>query len=310
MAWIKFPFLGKLKTKQWGRLDRPIRKGLVTTKLRTLLLAALLLLSGCGPSRDPRTHEIAIIAREEGSGTRGAFAALMGMEVSGGDSTLDTAEISNSTAVVTLTVAGDPCAIGYVSLGALSPDVKPLRVDGVFPSAEAVSQGAYGLYRPFSVCFRAERLTALESDFLQYLQSPAAREIIAAEGYLPPAADPVPYIPALVSGHLSISGSTSVAAVMEILAQHYRALHPGVTTDLQQTGSGAGIAAAAEGSCQFGMSSRTLTEAELSQGLTEVPIALDGIAVIVHPENPLEDVSPETLRNIFTGGYTRWSQVP
>lgn len=302
--------MGTLKGKQWGRLNCPIRKGLITTKLRVLLLALLLLLSGCGPSRDPHTHEIAVIAREEGSGTRGAFAALTGMEIFGGDSTLDTAEISNSTAVVTLTVAGDPCAIGYVSLGALGSGVKPLRVDGVFPSAKALQTGDYGLYRPFSVCFRSDRLTALEMDFLQYLQSSAAREVLTDEGYLSPAAAAAAYTPNSVSGHLSISGSTSVAAVMEVLVQQYQALHPNVTADLQQTGSGAGIAAAAEGSCQIGMSSRTLTEAELSQGLTEVPIALDGIAVIVHPENPLEDVSLETLRLIFTGGYTHWSQVP
>ena len=288
----------------------PFRKGLISMKPRVLLLAALLCLSGCSQPRDPRTHEIAVIAREEGSGTRSAFASLTGMEAPGGDATLETAEISNSTAVVTLTVSGDPCAIGYVSLGALSSRVKPLKVDGVPPTAEALRSGRYGLYRPFSVCVRTERLTALETDFLGYLQSPQAREVLTAEGYIPPDSPAEDYAPEDVHGALRISGSTSVAAVMEVLVQQYRAIHPDVTADLQQTGSGAGIAATLEGTCRIGMSSRALTEAELSQGLTEIPIALDGIAVIVHPENPVEDVSLETLRNIFTGGYTRWSELP
>lgn len=279
-------------------------------KPRILLLAALLFLSGCTHPRDPRTHEIAVIAREEGSGTRSAFAALTGMESQGGDKTAASAEISNSTAVVTLTVSGDPCAIGYVSLGALSSRVKPLQVDGVSPTPEALQAGRYGLFRPFSVCFREDRLTALDADFLSFLQSPQARKILTAEGYIAPSIPEQDYLPSEVHGTLRISGSTSVAAVMEVLVQQYRALHPAVTADLQQTGSGAGIAATLEGTCQIGMSSRALTDTELSQGLTEVPIALDGIAVIVHPENPVENVSLETLRMIFTGEYTRWSQLP
>lgn len=212
--------------------------------------------------------------------------------------------------MVTLTVSGDPCAIGYVSLGALSSRIKPLQVDGVAPTSEALRTGSYGLYRPFSVCFREEQLTALDMDFLSYLQSAQAREVLTAEGYIAPPTPEQDYFPAEVSGTLRISGSTSVAAVMEVLVQQYRALHPAVTADLQQTGSGAGISAALEGTCQIGMSSRALTDTELSQGLTEVPIALDGIAVIVHLENPVDNVTLETLRMIFTGEYTHWSQLP
>ena len=109
---------------------------------------------------------------------------------------------------------------------------------------------------------------------------------------------------------MSISGSTSVAAVMEVLVQHYREMHPQVTIDLQQTGSGAGIAAALEGTSDIGMSSRALYESELSQGLTEIQIALDGIAVIVNRENPLNDLPVQTLRRIFTGEYSYWSDIP
>lgn len=273
-------------------------------------MAALLFLSGCAQGRDPHTAEIAIVSREEGSGTRGAFAALTGMELQGGDSTAETAEISNSTAVVMLTVAGDPASIGYVSLGSLSDQVKALKIDGVAPSEAAIQAGSYDLYRPFSVCVREDRLTPLAQDFLHYLKSRQAQAIIMTEGYIPPAYAPADYTPGELNGTLSISGSTSVAAVMEVLIQHYRALHPNVTIDLQQTGSGAGIAAALEGTCDIGMSSRALHESELSQGLTEIQIALDGIAVIVNHENPLDDVSIQTLRQIFTGAYTHWSDIP
>ena len=279
-------------------------------KKRCVLLSLLLLLSGCAAPRDPSTSEISVIAREEGSGTRAAFAALTGMEGSGSDATVQTAEISNSTAVVILTVSGDPCAIGYVSLGALSTRVKAVTINGAAPTAESIRSGDYGLYRPFSVCFRAERLSDLGTDFLRYLESRQAQAVIEAEGYISPRSGSEDYIPSPVSGNLSLSGSTSVAAVMEVLIQHYQAYHPDVTVDLQQTGSGAGIAAALEGASEIGLSSRSLQEAELSQGLTEVPIAMDGIAVIVNRANPLEDLSIPTLQKIFTGTYTRWSELP
>lgn len=279
-------------------------------KRRFILLSLLLLCSGCAAPRDPGSAEISVIAREEGSGTRAAFASLTGMEDAGGDATAQTAEISNSTAVVILTVSGDPCAIGYVSLGALSDRVKAVSIDGVAPTAEAIRSGDYGLYRPFSVCFREANLSPLGQDFLRYLESRQARDVIEAEGYISPRSAAEDYVPGQVGGNLSLSGSTSVAAVMEVLIQHYQTYHPNVTIDLQQTGSGAGIAAALEGASEIGLSSRALQGSELSRGLTEVPIAMDGIAVIVNRENPVEELSIPMLKKIFTGAYTRWSELP
>ena len=104
-------------------------------KLTLALAAAMLLslLSGCGDHAAPSvlSSQIIVISREEGSGTRGAFVELMGIEDSDGDHTVETAEITNSTAVVTQTVSGARAAIGYVSFGALSDTVKAVKVDGV-----------------------------------------------------------------------------------------------------------------------------------------------------------------------------------
>jgi phosphate transport system substrate-binding protein len=267
---------------------------------KCLVLGLLLgLLTGCAASGE---ETIRVIAREEGSGTRSAFGELLDME-----ETVETAEISSSTGVVLQTVAVDPGAIGYVSLRALGTGVKAVSVDGVGATIEAVQSGAYSLARSFLLCYR--ELDPLSGDFLSYVQSREGQEIVSQAGYLPMEEDPKPYAPQTVSGNLSISGSTSAAPVLEELAEAYTAYHPEVIVDIQQTGSSAGILGAIEGTCQIGMTSRSLTQAEKDQGLTEYPLALDGIAVIVHPENPVEDLTRDQLRAVFSGQVTRWKDL-
>jgi phosphate transport system substrate-binding protein len=267
------------------------------TVKKCLVLGLLLgLLTGCA---DGRAETIRVIAREEGSGTRSAFGELLDME-----ETVETAEISSSTGVVLQTVAVDPGAVGYVSLRALGTGVKAVSVDGVEATIEAVRSGEYSLARRFLLCFR--ELDPLSGDFLTYVQSREGQEIISQAGYLPMEEDPKPYALQTVSGNLSISGSTSAAPVLEELAEAYMAYHPEVIVDIQQTGSSAGILGAIEGTCQIGMTSRSLTQEEKSQGLTEYPLALDGIAVIVHPENQIEDLTRDQLRAVFSGQVTNW----
>lgn len=261
------------------------------------------------PAAGTLDSDITVISREEGSGTRGAFIELMGIEDDDGDHTVDTAEISNSTSVVTQTVAGNTAAIGYISLGSLTDAVKAVKVDGVEPTVENIKAGSYAVSRPFEVCYQEQNLTDLGRDFLSFIMSAEGQKIINEEGYIAVDDAAKPYTGSGMSGNLSLNGSTSVSPVMEVLSEAYRALNPDVTIDIQQTGSGAGITATIDGSCEIGMSSRSLKDEELSQGLTEQQIALDGIAVIVNLDNGVADLTSEQIRQIFTGEVTNWAKL-
>lgn len=261
------------------------------------------------PEASGFSGEITVVSREEGSGTRGAFVELMGVETDEGDMTVDTAEISNSTSVVSQTVAGNTYAIGYISMGAMNDAVKAVKVDGVEATVENVKAGSYAVSRPFEICYKEENLTELGIDFISYIMSAEGQKIIADEGYISIEEGAESYIGSGMSGTLSLNGSTSVAPVMEVLAEAYQTLNPDVTIDIQQTGSGAGITATMDGSCEIGMSSRALKDEEVAGGLTEVTIAMDGIAVIVNLDNSTENLTSEQIRQIFVGEITDWANI-
>lgn len=283
-----------------------------TTALVLSGVAILLGMAGCGasePGGDVRGRDISIVAREEGSGTRGAFVEIMGIvDADGVDATVQTAEVVNSTSVVTQTVVGNPAAIGYISMGSLDSTVKALAVDGVEGTAEHVKDGSYPVSRPFHICYREDRLTDLGRDFVKFILS-ADGQAILRETYIAVEEGAEAYTASGVTGKLSVNGSTSVGPVMMELAEAYRNWNPGVTIDVQQTGSGAGITATLDGSCEIGMSSRDLNEEELAQGLTAVRIALDGIAVIVNQKNPVTGLTTQQIRDIFLGNVTSWSEL-
>lgn len=253
--------------------------------------------------------DITVVSREEGSGTRGAFVELMKIQDDDGDHTVETAEISNSTSVVTQAVAGNTAAIGYISLGSLNDSVKAVKVDGVEPTVENIKAGSYAVSRPFEICYKDENLTDLGKDFISYIMSAEGQKIVDDEGYIAMDESAESYTGSGMSGNLSLNGSTSVSPLMEKLAEAYRAINPDVTIDIQQTGSGAGITATADGTCEIGMSSRALKDEELAQGITEQQIALDGIAVIVNKDNGVEDLSSEQIRQIFVGEVTNWAEL-
>ena len=282
-------------------------------RIMTVMATFALLLScvtACGGKNETAAaREITVVSREEGSGTRGAFVELMGVETDEGDMTTEAAEISNSTSVVIQTVAGNPGAIGYISMGALGDSVRALKVDGVEAAVENVKNGSYSVARPFVLCYREENLTALGKDFLSFIMSEEGQSIIRQEGYIAVDEGETSYERAGLSGTLSLNGSTSVSPVMEVLAESYGEKNSGVTVDIQQTGSGAGITATLDGTCEIGMSSRALKEEELSGGLAEITMAMDGIAVIVNPENPVEALTSEEIRQIFVGEITSWDQL-
>ena len=254
------------------------------------------------------TGPISVISREEGSGTRGAFVELMGVvDDDDNDITTVRAEITNSTSVMLTTVAGNPAAIGYISLGSLSNDVKAVKVDGVEATTDNVKSGTYAVARPFLLAYKDGSLSDIAQDYLNFIMSADGQKIIGEEGYIS-VVDGEAYAVSGLSGKLVLAGSTSVAPVMEVLADAYKALNPDVTIEIQQTGSGSGITSAIEGVCDFGMSSRELKDSEKAE-LTSTQIAMDGIAVVVNNANTVEDLSSETIKGIYLGEITDWADA-
>ena len=287
------------------------RKNLIKKMLTIVMVFTMVFaLAACGGSEDGTgANPISVISREDGSGTRSAFVELMGVMVDDVDNTTLNAEISQSTSVVVTTVAGNEKAIGYISMGAMSDAVKAVKVDGVDAAAENVKAGSYPVARPFAVATNGE-LSEIAADFLTYIMSAEGQAIIAEEGYIT-VDDAAAYYEqkAGLEGKIVIAGSTSVAPVLQVIADNYKAINAGVTIEIQQTGSGAGITSAIEKACDIGMSSRALKAEELEKGLTETTIAMDGIAVIVNNANAASNLTSEQIRQIFTGEVTDWAEV-
>lgn len=259
--------------------------------------------------------DITVVSREDGSGTRGAFVELMGIEQKNEagekeDMTRGDAEISNSTNGVMMSVAGNVDAIGYISLGSLNDTVKALDVNGVACSVDDIKAGSYVVARPFNVCYQQEKLdgNAAAKDLIAFIESDDGQKIISDNGYISIESTGA-YTPSGVTGAISLNGSTSVGPVMEKLTEAYKALNPDVSIDIQQTGSGTGITSAIDGICDIGMSSRELKQEELDAGLTEMKIADDGIAVIVNTENPIENITSDEIMKIYTGEINNWSEL-
>lgn len=252
--------------------------------------------------------QITVISREEGSGTRDAFVELMGVtDENGNDITADSAELTNSTSVVMSTVKGNKNAIGYVSLGSLSSDVKAVKLDGVAPSTATVKDGSYKLQRPFKISYIDTKITDIDKDFISFIISKQGEAIISKEGYISAEAKE-DYTGSGKKGTITIAGSTSVAPVMNVLADEYKKLNPDVKIEIQESGSSAGIESAMQGAVEIAMSSRELKDDE-AKTLKSQTIALDGIAVIVNSSNSLDTLTSEQVKNIFEGNVSTWEEV-
>ena len=253
---------------------------------------------------------ITVYSREDGSGTRGAFIELFGVEQKNEagekvDHTTEEAVITSSTAVMLTGVAGDPAAIGYVSLGSLNDSVKALTIDGVAAAVDNIKSGDYAIARPFNIATGAEP-SALAQDFIAFILSAEGQAVIEANGYIAVAGSEA-YAGEAVEGKLVVAGSSSVTPVMEKLKESYAAVNPAAEIEIQQSDSTTGINSAIEGICDIGMASRDLKPEELDAGLHSDVIAMDGIAVIVNLANPIDDLSSETVKAIFTGEITEWN---
>ena len=251
---------------------------------------------------------ITVMSREDGSGTRGAFVELTGVEQDDVDMTTVDAVITNSTAVMLTSVAGDPAAIGYVSMGSLNETVKAVSVDGNAATVEGIKDGSYTLSRPFVVTTFGE-VGEIAQDFLNYIMSAEGQAVINEEGYIAINDAAEAYTAAGVSGEITVGGSSSVTPVMEKLAEAYMALNPDVTVIVQQSDSTTGVTGTIEGTVDLGMASRALKAEEEEQGVVGTTIAMDGIAVIVNLENDTENLTTEQIMNIYTGAITDWSEL-
>lgn len=254
-----------------------------------------------------------MVSREEGSGTRGAFVELMGIEAENEDGeTMDMTTLeaiqAKSTSVMLTTVEGNKDAIGYISLGAMQDSVKSVKIDGVEATVENIKNGTYKVSRPFNIATK-ENVSALAQDFISFIMSADGQQVIEDEGYIKVAEDASAYTKSEQSGKITIAGSSSVTPVMEKLKEAYIALYPDVTIEIQETDSSAGMISLAEGVCDIGMASRELKASETEQGLTPTVIALDGIAVIVNNENAVDDLTSEQVKAIYTGETTDWSAL-
>lgn len=275
-------------------------------KFLALLSCAVLMAAtavGCGSQNE----KITVVSREDGSGTRSAFSELMGIVKDDKDNTTDTAEVTNSTSVMLTTVAGNQAAIGYVSLGSLNDTVKAVKVDGVEATAENVKAGKYAVSRPFNIV-NGKDLTPLAQDFISYILSTDGQAVVDEKGYISVTQGEA-YKASGQTGTLTIAGSTSVAPLMEVLADKYMALNSGVKIEIQQSGSSAGITSAVEGVCQIGMASRELKDSETAKGVTATKIAMDGIAVIVNKDNSCSELTSDQIRKIYIGETTQWSDL-
>ena len=251
---------------------------------------------------------ITVISREDGSGTRDAFTELMEItDEDGNDATTMTAEITNSTSVMASTVQGNAKAIGYVSLGSLSDKVKALKVDGVAPSVETVKDGTYKLQRPFNIAYKEAEISETAKDFMAYIMSAEGQAVIEEEGYIS-IDTTTSYKASGAKGTVTVAGSTSVAPVMNVLADKYRALNPDVTVEIQESGSSAGIESAIQGAVEIAMSSRELTSEEL-ETLKSEKIATDGIVVIVNQSNSFDGLTSQQIKEIYLGNITKWEEV-
>lgn len=280
---------------------------------------------GCGGGSDAEGGEggasgefdssmdITIVSREDGSGTRGAFIELFGIEEEQEDGekvdmTTEAAQITNSTSVMLTTVAGDEYAIGYVSLGSLDDSVKAVKIDGAEATADNVKSGDYKVSRPFNIATKADLNNPTATDFIAFIMSEEGQAVVAEEGYIPLDGAEA-YAGDAPAGKVVVGGSSSVSPVMEKLIEAYAEVNPEAEIELQTTDSTTGMENAIAGSYDIGMASREVKDEELAEGLEAQVIATDGIAVVVNNANPAEDLTSDQVKAIYTGEALTWDEV-
>lgn len=312
---------------------------LLSVMLSVVLAAGCVTLTGCGDSGKPASnadnssyeednngdsgedsgsnfdssYEITVVSREEGSGTRGAFIELFGVQEKDADgnkidNTTVEAMITNSTSVTMTTVAGNEYAIGYASLGSLDDTTKAVKIDGVEATAENIKNGSYTVSRPFNIVTKGE-VSETAQDFIDYIMSAEGQAVADESGYIAVDDQAPAYAGNKPAGKVVIAGSSSVTPVMEKLKEAYLEVNTEAEIEIQESDSTTGVTSTQEGTCDIGMASRELQDSEIESGVEAQAIALDGIAVIVNKENPIDDMTKDQVKDIFTGAVTDWASV-
>lgn len=293
------------------------KKILATAAAGLIVMASL---AGCGSTGSSSSSDnssasgfdtksnISVITREDGSGTRSAFIELTGVQEekygTKTDNTLSSAIVQSSTQAVLTGVAGDPTAIGYISLGSLNDTVKAAKIDGVEPTSETVKDGSYKISRPFNIATK-DNLSEAAQNFIDYILSKEGQEIVNKD-YVEAVDNAEPFAGAKGKGKVKVGGSSSVSPVMEKLAEAYQKVNKDVTVEVNTSDSSTGMSQAAEGTVDIGMASRELKDSETAKGIKGTVIAKDGIAVIVNKSNTVEDIKLDQLKGIYTGSITTW----
>ncbi len=282
-------------------------------KVAVMALAAVMATGMAVPTMaaDLSSDPITVVSREDGSGTRGAFIELFGVEEKDADgnkvdNTTEEAEITNNTAVMMSTVAGNVDAIGYISLGSLNDSVKAAKIDGVEATAENIKSGEYKVSRPFNIATNGE-VSDVAQDFIDYILSPEGQAVVEENGYI--AVDSTEAESTQPEGKVVVAGSSSVTPVMEKLKEAYAEVNPNAEIEIQQSDSTTGMTSTIDGICDIGMASRDLKDEELEAGLTATTIANDGIAIIVNNDNPTDDLTTDQVKNIYVGEVTTWGDL-
>ena len=292
----------------------------------TLLVATLAIgtMVGCGSTGNDNTADgektentgasgdITILSREDGSGTRGAFVELFGIEEEKDgekvDMTTEDAKITNSTSVMMTTVAGDVNSLGYISLGSLDDTVTAVKIDGVEATAENVSNGTYKIARPFNIATKGEDLSEAGQDFVNFILSKEGQQVITDNGYIS-VGEGEAFTSNNASGKLTIAGSSSVTPVMEKLVEAYNKVNANVEIEVQESDSSTGMQSTIDGLCDIGMASRELKDSETGAGLAATEIAKDGIAVIVNNDSGITDLTSDQVKQIYTGEILTWDEL-
>jgi phosphate transport system substrate-binding protein len=270
----------------------------------TISLVLIVFLSGCTQSAD----SIVVIGRDEASGTRGAFDELV---LDKADPTSEMKQMASNT-VVHDTVAITKLAIGYVGLGYIDAAVKALAIDGVMPSKSTVIDLSYPIARDLNF-FTDGNATGVAKEFIDFILSNEGQALVAEEGFV----DLVPTGPFTVdtsfpSGtKLTIAGSTTVLPIATACAAAYMELNSNVEITVSGGGSSTGVKQVGEGTVGIGMASREMKSSEIDSYPTLVKnvVAKDGIAIVVHPDNEVSGMTLDTVKGIYLGDFTTWTEV-
>lgn len=271
-----------------------------------LTLGLLAILTSCSSQKtnvkETDNFDISVISREDGSGTKKSFIEQMGLIKNGEDGgyidmTTDDAVVVNSTNNAIKAVELDKTAIAYISLASLDDSVKAVKIEGVNPSRENIESGDYKLQRPFSLAYREDSMTDLSKDFLEFIKSKDAKDLIEGEDLIALSNDKE-YKSKNLEGKLTITGSSSLKSIVDKLSQKYESLNENVDVEVLSNESLTGLRNVSDGVVDIAMVSNKVEDESLNSEI----FAIDGIAIIVNKDNDLiNDLNISELRSIYKG---------